>query len=726
MMNPELQRERSKATFCVAALTNLLDGSPQQTQRRRYLEGVIAQDPVFSNADNIYLSRQDRHVRAVAKAVRLVEACRKLGIAANSTEEGLLFASEDWRMLLNAVADDLPLALHWIMFTPNIISLCDAQQQAEWLPLCRDFRMIGCYAQTELGHGSNIRALETTATFVSEAQGGMPGGSFVIHSPTLTSAKAWPGTMGRIGTHAMVIAQLMDGQGIHRGIHNFLVPLRSTEDHKPLPGVTAIDLGPKLGFNNIDNGFCRFDHVMIPRRNMAMKFSEVDEHGTYRKKKQASKAASKIAYITMMQVRAYMIQEASKHLGMACTIAIRYSAVRLQGYRGENNNGEEMQILDYRQQQHRLLTLLAYSYCFFFSGKKVLHRLNEMEANLSSSPNNSTTMSKEEATDIHASSSALKCCTSTIATDGLEDCRKACGGHGFLQSSGLPELVCTYLHHATVEGDNHMLPQQVLKVLLKMVQTLQAGGDANDYRKCDCGLLIPSIMAILQQQTQGTTPIQCRARSEQDMQSLPLLLSAFEHRAARLLLGVAQHIQTATKTNGKSPLDAWNDALLEMGRTTHAYAQYLLLRNFVAGIQEEEEEEEKASSRDTGLGPNEIRVLTNLATLCGVSWMERGLGDFVEDGYVTAQQAHWVRSSVLKLLDLVRPNAVALVDAFDISDFRLKSVLGRYDGDVYPALLEAAMKDPLNQSEPGPGYEPHLKRLIKDGVGAYACTTSRL
>ena len=89
-MNPELQRERSKATFRVSALTHLLDGSPEKTQRRRYLEGVIAKDPVFSNADNIYLSRQDRHVRAIAKAVKLVEVCRKLGIAANTKEQGLV------------------------------------------------------------------------------------------------------------------------------------------------------------------------------------------------------------------------------------------------------------------------------------------------------------------------------------------------------------------------------------------------------------------------------------------------------------------------------------------------------------------------------------------------------------------------------------------------------------------------------------------------------------
>ena len=52
----------------------------------------------------------------------------------------------------------------------------------------------------------------------------------------------------------------------------------------------------------MDNGFARFDNVIIPRRNMAMRFSEVDEQGKYTKK-QMSDAASKISYVTMMQVR---------------------------------------------------------------------------------------------------------------------------------------------------------------------------------------------------------------------------------------------------------------------------------------------------------------------------------------------------------------------------------------------------------------------------------------
>ena len=305
-MSEDLRNERNKATFSVELVTNLLDGGPDRTHRRRQIEEVVARDPsgVFSNEDNHYLHRTERHIRALAKHVRMVELCRKLGIGNEC--DGQICLSKDFPLILKAIGDDLPTSLHWVMFLPNIISLCDDQQQAEWLPLCRDWKMIGCYAQTEIGHGSNVRALETTATFLHEHKGGQPGGSWVIHSPTITSAKAWPGTLGRTANHAMVIARLIDGRGTDRGIHNFLVPIRSMHDHKLLPGVITGDLGPKIGYNNMDNGFARFDNVVIPRRNLAMRFVEVDEDGKYTKKS-VSDATSKITYITMMQVRAYII-----------------------------------------------------------------------------------------------------------------------------------------------------------------------------------------------------------------------------------------------------------------------------------------------------------------------------------------------------------------------------------------------------------------------------------
>ena len=471
----------------------------------------------------------------------------------------------------------------------------------------------------------------------------------------------------------------------------------------------------------MDNGFAKFEHVKIPRRNMAMRFAHVDKNGVYTKKT-VSDAASKITYITMMQVRAFIVMEASKCLRVGTTISIRYSAVRKQGFKNEQSGKssgeklEENQILDYKQQQYRLLPLLAASYCFFFSGKKVLDDIKTIEARIVNSSPDSTeeAITKTEVGDIHATTSCLKSFTTTIAADGLEDCRKSCGGHGFLASSGFPELITTFLQNPTVEGDNAMLPMQVVKILLKLVKDVQNDSvkALKDWKRCDASYLVTPVTAMLAGETIET----CSVSSKEGMMDLNVCLKAFQHRAARLLVEVAVQIQ-GDVMQGNSFESAWNGALIQMGRVSRAHSLYLLLSNFKHGIQTESK---------TVLGPNEVNVLQDLALLFGLYWIEKEDGEFLADGYFCAKQIQWVRTCVLTMLDKIRPECVALVDANDFPDFRLKSVLGRYDGNVYEAILESSKKDPLNDTEPGPGYEEHLKRLIVDGVGVYAGTSSRL
>ena len=316
-----------------------------------------------------------------------------------------------------------------------------------------------------------------------------------------------------------------------------------------------------------------------------------------------------------------------------------------------------------------------------------------------------------EVADIHASSSALKSFTTTIAADGIEECRKACGGHGFLACSGLPELINSYLQSPTVEGDNHMLPQQVLKVLLKLVHAVQINDGVDAYKSCDSFGLVPSLQAIVEGKSE-----QCGAIDQTSFCDLDTLLLAFRHRAARLLVVVARQLENDI-ADGKSMQHAWNDALVVMAKASRAYSLFLVLQDFVRGVMEEQRS-------SLLLGPNEVDVLLDLARLFGLYWLEKDLGEFLEDGFLNSSQSKWVAPSVLKALDKVRPNAVALVDARDISDFRLKSALGRFDGNVYPHIMEAAEKDPLNAVDPGPGYDPALKVLIQGGAGAY--TVSRL
>ena len=151
-----------------------------------------------------------------------------------------------------AVADDLGTDLQTLMFIPSLRATFSEEQQAQWLPRALSWEVVGCYAQTELGHGSNVRGIETTATYVPETD------EIEIHSPTLTATKWWPGALGRTANHAIVFARLLVA-GRDLGIHNFLVQIRDLETHAPLPGVAVGDIGSKIGYNAQDNGFCRFE-----------------------------------------------------------------------------------------------------------------------------------------------------------------------------------------------------------------------------------------------------------------------------------------------------------------------------------------------------------------------------------------------------------------------------------------------------------------------------------
>lgn len=81
----------------------------------------------------------------------------------------------------------MPGGVHVAMFTFCIEMMGTETQHEEYLKKCMNWDIIGCYAQTELGHGSDVQNLETIATYNEEND------TFTLNSPTITSAKFWPG-----------------------------------------------------------------------------------------------------------------------------------------------------------------------------------------------------------------------------------------------------------------------------------------------------------------------------------------------------------------------------------------------------------------------------------------------------------------------------------------------------------------------------------------------------
>lgn len=69
-----------------------------------------------------------------------------------------------------------------------------------------------------------------------------------------------------------------------------------------------------------------------------------------------------------------------------------------------------------------------------------------------------------------------------------------------------------------------------------------------------------------------------------------------------------------------------------------------------------------------------------------------------------------------EMLRAIRPNAVGIVDGFDIKDEILGSTLGAYDGNVYERLYAEAMKSPLNQESVNKSFQLHLRPFLKSNM----------
>src|SRR5690242_16058194 len=142
-----------------------------------------------------------------------------------------------------------------------------------YLKATATLELMGCFAMTESGHGSNVQQLLTTATYDPDTD------EFVVHTPSDDASKEYIGNAACHAHYAAVFAQLIvDGES--HGVHVLVVPLR--DEHGDLkPGVRIEDSGEKMGLNGVDNGRIWFDHVRVPRDALLNRYGGVNDEGAY-------------------------------------------------------------------------------------------------------------------------------------------------------------------------------------------------------------------------------------------------------------------------------------------------------------------------------------------------------------------------------------------------------------------------------------------------------------
>ncbi|CAA7026439.1 unnamed protein product [Microthlaspi erraticum] len=400
--------------FEVKEMRKLLDG--HNLEDRDWLYGLMMQSNLFSRKERggkIFVSpdynqtmEQQREI-SMRRIYYLLEKGVFHGWLTESGPEAELkkFALYEVCAIYDHSINS-KIGVHFLLWG-NAIKLFGTKRHHEkWLKDTEEYLVKGCFAMTELGHGSNVRGIETVTTYDSSTE------EFVINTPCESAQKYWIGEAALNATHAIVISQL-NVNGTSQGIHVFIAQIRD-QDGNICPNVRIADCGHKIGLNGVDNGRIWFDNLRIPRENLLNSVADVSSDGQYVSsiKDPDQRFGAFLAPLTSGRVTIASIAIYSAKVGLA--IAIRYSLSRRAFTVAAN--GPEVLLLDYPSHQRRLLPLLAKTYAMSFA-------INDMKMKY-------VKRTPETTKAIHVVSSGFKAVLTWHNMRTLQECREAVGGQG--------------------------------------------------------------------------------------------------------------------------------------------------------------------------------------------------------------------------------------------------------------------------------------------------------
>ncbi|MFM9877501.1 MAG: acyl-CoA dehydrogenase [Rhodoglobus sp.] len=529
--------------------------------------------------------------------------------------------------------------VQWGLFGSAVMHLGTDEHHLKWLPGIMTLEIPGAFAMTETGHGSDVSAVGTTATYDEATR------EFVINTPFRAAWKDYLGNAALHGEAAVVFAQLIT-KGVNHGVHAFYVPIRDKKRNF-LPGIGGVDDGLKGGLNGIDNGRLHFTDVRVPRTNLLNKYGDVAEDGTYSSPIASPGRRFFTMLGTLVQGRVSLDGAAVVVSKLAMTIALSYGSQRRQ-FTAASDTEEEV-ILDYQRHQRRLLPRLAQTYAMSFAHDVFLEKFDDVFSGA-----HDTDADRQ---DLETLAAALKPLSTWGALDILQEAREACGGNGFLVENRLTSLRADLDVYATFEGDNNVLLQLVAKRLLTDYSRKFATADAGAMAAFVAEQVGDAAInrTGLRRLGQSIVDWGSTARSVGYIRDTDSQRQLLTDRVQTMVAEIAARLRPASKLPKMEAAQLFNNnqnALIEAAR---AHGELLQWEAFTAAVEKIEHDGTR-------------QVLTWLRDLFGLGLIEKNAAWYLIHGRISTQRAQSITSYIDdRLLPRLREHALPLVAAFEFT-----------------------------------------------------------
>ncbi|MFI5659905.1 acyl-CoA dehydrogenase [Streptomyces sp. NPDC051684] len=545
------------------------------------------------------------------------------------------------------------------LFGGAILHLGTERHHRAHLPDLITGKLMGCFAMTETGHGSNVQALGTVATYDTARQ------EFVITTHGDAARKDYIGNAARHAELAVVFAQL-EVDGKKEGVHAFVVPIRV--DGRPAPGVRIEDAGRKMGLNGVDNGRLWFDGVRVPREALLNRFADVTPDGVYQSPIENPGRRFFTMLGTLVQGRVSVGGGAINAAKVALTIATKY-AVRRRQFEAAAD-GEEQLLLDYGMHQRRLLPLLARTYALHFAQDVVRTQLHEVFSGNRSADQGDDEQVRRE---LESRAAGTKALGTWHATRTIQECREACGGAGYLAVNRFAALKADSDVFTTFEGDNHVLLQLVAKGLLTnyanefedldqlgMVRFVTGQAVETVIEKTSVHKLLERVRDLLPGGDEGDPEV---GLLNSDYQ-----LAMVRFREEHMLASLARRLKRGMDEQ-RDPGAVFSHVQDHVIAVAHAHVERLILEAFIDKLRTLPDDGDEGSNG----GDGNKSALGLLCDLFALSAIESDRAWFMEHGRLTVQRSKAISREINSLCRRVRPLAVDLVDAWGIPPEMLRS-----------------------------------------------------